>query len=285
MIKGVDIGGTFVKILWEDGRREKVYVKDIYKDKKEALKRLIEIIKEGNPERVGVAVAGFTSKEGKIFHSPNIPALNGIDMGDILKREGLDFVIGNDVTVSAFGEWFYDNRDSESMVLVSIGTGLGGGFVYRGEPFYGVCGSAMELGHHIIEVNGAECNCGRKGCWEAYCSSYGLERLYRKVKGENLSAHQIAERLRGGEEEALKAVEKFKEYLITGLVNVIHIFNPDRIVLGGGLIDDIREFLCDIEDLLKERAESLPSSCFSLNFSLAGEYLGARGALALAKNK
>ena len=285
MIKGVDIGGTFVKILWEDGRREKVYVKDIYKDKKAALKRLVEIIKEGNPERVGVAVAGFTSKEGKIFHSPNIPALNGIDMGDILKKEGLDFVIGNDVTVSAFGEWFYDNRDSESMVLVSIGTGLGGGFVYRGEPFYGVCGSAMELGHHIIEVNGAECNCGRKGCWEAYCSSYGLERLYRKVKGENLSAHQIAERLRGGEEEALKAVEKFKEYLITGLVNVIHIFNPDRIVLGGGLIDDIREFLCDIEDLLKERAESLPSSCFSLNFSLAGEYLGARGALALAKNK
>ncbi len=285
MVKGIDIGGTFVKIMWEDGKREKVYVKDIYKNKEKVVKKLVEIIKEGRPERVGVAVAGFTSKEGKIFHSPNIPALNGVDLGRILKEENLNFVIGNDVTVSAFGEWFYDNRDSETMILVSIGTGLGGGFVYKGEPFYGVCGSAMELGHHIIEIDGENCNCGRKGCWEAYCSSYGLERIYERLKKENISAHEIAERLREGEEEAQEALEIFKKYLLTGLINLVHIFNPDRIVLGGGLIDDIREFLGDLEDRLKEKSESLPASCVSLTFSLSGEYLGARGALALAKNK
>jgi len=283
MKKGIDIGGTFVKVLWENGRREKIYIKDTYKDKEKTIDTLINIINEGNPEKVGVAVAGFTSKEGKIYHSPNIPALNDLDLGSILRNLNIDFVMGNDVTVAAFGEWYYDNRDSENLILIAVGTGLGGGFVYKGEPFLGTCGSALELGHHIIERGGEECNCGRKGCWEAYCSSYGIERMYKKLKGQKISAHEIAERARMKEKEALEVIEEFKEYLIAGLVNVVHIFNPDRIILGGGLIDDIREFLGDVEDRLKKEAEALPASCVSLSFSLAGEFLGARGALALAQ--
>ncbi len=283
MKKGIDIGGTFVKVLWENGRREKIYVKDTYKDRKKTIDTLLNIIREGNPEKVGVAVAGFTSKEGRIYHSPNIPALNDLDLGKILRDLNINFVIGNDVTVAAFGEWYYDNRDSENLILVAVGTGLGGGFVYKGEPFYGTCGSALELGHHIIEKDGERCNCGRKGCWEAYCSSYGIERIYEKLTGQKVSAHEIAEKARQEEKEALETVEEFKRYLIIGLVNIVHIFNPDRIILGGGLIDDIREFLGDVEDRLKMQAEGLPASCVSVGFSLAGEFLGARGALALAQ--
>jgi len=244
MKKGIDIGGTFVKVLWENGRREKIYIKDTYKDKEKTIDTLIN----------------------------NIPALNDLDLGSILRNLNIDFVMGNDVTVAAFGEWYYDNRDSENLILIAVGTGLGGGFVYKGEPFLGTCGSALELGHHIIERGGEECNCGRKG-----------ERMYKKLKGQKISAHEIAERARMKEKEALEVIEEFKEYLIAGLVNVVHIFNPDRIILGGGLIDDIREFLGDVEDRLKKEAEALPASCVSLSFSLAGEFLGARGALALAQ--
>jgi len=281
MLKGVDIGGSYVKVLWEDGRREKHYIKDIKKDKENFLRRIKEIILEGDPDGVGVAVAGFTSKGGKVYRSPNIPVLDGVDFGELLKGTGVRFVVGNDVSVGAYGEWFFDHRDSEVLVLVAVGTGLGGGLVIGGEPFFGVSGSAMELGHHIILKGGYLCNCGRKGCWEAYCSSYGLERMYCELGGDRVRDYEVIRRAKEGEEIAIRAVEAFKEYLSTGLMNVVHIFNPDRIVLGGGVIEGMRDLLADVQDRVKDISEDLPGTSVSIAFSNAGEFLVARGALAL----
>jgi len=281
MKKGVDVGGTFIKVLWEDGRREKIYVRDISQNRGEFIKKLREVIKDGKPSRVGVAVAGFTSLEGVVHRSPNIPALDGVDVGKILAEEGIEGVVMNDVSAGAFGEWFYDHRDSKSLLFVAIGTGLGAGFVHEGKVFLGSCGSALELGHHIVEKGGFLCNCGRRGCLEAYCSSYGLERLYEVFSGRKLKDYQIVQRAKDGEEEALKSVETFKEYLVLGLMNAVHIFNPDLVVLGGGLIDQLREFLGDLEIKLKDAVESLPSKCLRVRFSECGEFCMARGALAL----
>ncbi len=283
MLKGVDIGGSFVKVLWEDGRKEKYFIRDLKKDKSSFLKRIREIILEGSPTGVGIAVAGFTSKEGKVYRSPNIPVLDGVDFNELLRGSGVDFVIGNDVSVGAYGEWFFDHRDSKILVLVAVGTGLGGGLVVEGKPFFGVCGSAMEIGHHTILKGGRECHCGSKGCWEAYCSSYGLEKTYVELGGEGIRDFEIVKRAKEGEERARRAVETFKEHLYVGLMNMVHIFNPDTIVLGGGVIEGMRDLLEDAQDKVRELSENLPGSYVEIAFSTAGEFLGARGALAFIR--
>jgi len=281
MKKGIDIGGSFIKVLWEDGRREKVYVRDVSQNKEAFVEKLREIIREGNPTKVGIAVAGFTSLEGVVYRSPNIPALDGVDIKRILLEEGISGIVLNDVSAGAFGEWYYDHRDSKNLLFVAIGTGLGAGFVCEGEVFLGSGGSALELGHHIVEKDGELCSCGRRGCLEAYCSSYGLERIYKKLSGESLKDYQIVLRAKEGDQRALDAIETFKDYLTIGLINAIHILNPDRVVLGGGLIQQLREFMDDLETRLRETVETLPSQCFRLSFSKCGEFCMARGALAL----
>ncbi len=285
MLKGVDVGGSFVKVLWEDGRREKHDIRETKEDREAFLRKLREIITAGNPTGVGVAVAGFTSLEGKVFKSPNIPVLDGVDFGELLRETGIPFAVGNDVSVASFGEWFFDHRESRCLILVAVGTGLGGGLVIEGEPFLGVCGSAMEIGHHTILRGGRLCHCGRRGCWEAYCSSYGLERTYRELGGSDIRNPEIIRRALEGEATALRAVRIFEEFLSLGLMNLLHLFNPDRVVLGGGLIEGMKGLLGDTERKVKDLTESLPAGCFSLHFSSAGEFLGARGALALIKKK
>ena len=280
MRKGVDIGGSFIKVYWEDGRKEKHYIRDISKESNLFLERIREIVFEGYPSSVGVAVAGFTSLEGVVYKSPNIPALDGVNLKDILK--GINVKVINDVSAGAFGEWFYDHRESRVLLFVAVGTGLGAGLVVNGKPFLGACGSALELGHHTIFIGGERCSCGRLGCWEAYCSSYGLESIYKSLSGSELKDYQIIQRAIEGEGYALEAVEGFKKFLLAGLMNAVHILNPDKVVLGGGLIDAMRGMLGDLEAELKVLCESLPAECFSLHFSSCQEYCMARGALALS---
>ncbi len=280
MRKGVDIGGSFIKVYWEDGRKEKHYIKDISKERGLFLKSIREIVFEGHPSSVGVAVAGFTSLNGVVYKSPNIPALDGVNLKDILK--GINVKVINDVSAGAFGEWFYDHRESRALLFIAVGTGLGAGLVVNGKPFLGACGSGLELGHHTIILGGERCSCGRLGCWEAYCSSYGLERLYKNLSGSALKDYQIVQKAREGEIYALEAVASFKKFLLVGLMNAVHILNPDRVVLGGGLIDAMRDLFGDLEVDLKDLCESLPAECFSLHFSSCAEYCMARGALAFA---
>jgi glucokinase len=285
MLKGVDIGGSFVKVLWENGRREKYSIREVKSEGKKLKELLSEIILSGNPTGVGIAVAGFTSREGILTFSPNIPILNGLKVRDLLLGRDIPLEVGNDVTLGSFGEWYYDHRDSRVLVLVAVGTGLGGGLVIEGKPFFGAGGSAMEIGHHLIKEGGRLCSCGRRGCWEAYCSSYGLSAIYGEIAGTTLGDREIINRALKGEATALRAVEEFKEHLLTGLMNLVHILNPDRLVLGGGVIEGMKELLGDLEERLKERVESLPGENLRLVFSRAGEFMGARGALAFIKSR
>ena len=285
MLKGVDIGGSYVKVVWEDGRREKYRIKELKRNRSALLRRLKRIIQKGNPEGVGIAVAGFTSLGGVVSTSPNIPVLNGVDIPGLMGRRGMRIAVGNDVNLSAYGEWFFNYRESRSLILVAVGTGLGGGLVLEGQPYFGVTGTAMEIGHHTILKGGEVCSCGRKGCWEAYCSSYGLERIYRGISGVKRKDYEVVRRALAGDRYAVRAVSVFKDFLITGLVNLVHIFNPDRIVLGGGLITGMKDLIGDIDSLVKKRAEELSASGVRIEFSRMGEFGGAYGALAFIKSR
>ncbi len=283
MLKGVDIGGTFIKVLWEDGRKEKHYIRDIKGNRERLLEKLREVVTEGSPEGVGIAVAGFTSKEGKVFRSPNIPTLDGVNIREVA-GDAIKVAVGNDVTLGAYGEWFFSHKNAQILMLISVGTGLGGGLVVDGSPFFGVCGSALEVGHHVVNKGGSICSCGRHGCWEAYCSSYGLEGIYRRMGGDRIKDHEIIKKAIEGDKTALRAVEEFKEYLYLGMMNMVHLFNPEVIVLGGGVIENMKPLIGDIHEKVGDLSEDLPFSCLRIEFSSVGEFLSARGALAFIKS-
>lgn len=279
MRKGVDIGGTFVKICWEDGRREKIPIREYAEDPQHLVPRLLEIILDGSPEAVGIAVAGFTSHEGHITRSPNLPALDNTPLQELVSREGLPCRVGNDVSVAAFGEWTFDHPQSRVLILVAVGTGLGGGLVLEGRPYLGVGGSAMEIGHHILQKGGPLCSCGRQGCWEALCSSYAIEREYQARTGRPLLAYQVAQAAREGDGGAREVLADFREALLVGLHNLVHIFNPDCLVVGGGTVEMARDFLGDLEAALKQRVEPLPATGLRVAYSRGEEFLAARAAL------
>jgi len=285
-VLGIDIGGTFIKFAGKSGS-------DIKKGKIPTEKRFDSILSEikklcknFHPEVIGIAIAGlYDKKTGKLTASPNIKFLEGIDLKEILEEElNIPIFIENDASAAAYGEYVYGaGKGGNIVVCLTLGTGLGGGVVVNGELISGVSGSAMEIGHTTIDVDGWRCHCGRKGCLEAYVSSYGLERFYFFLTDQNIPSAQIITFANEGKLEAMKAVEEFSRYLSIGLMNVLHIFNPDRIIIGGG----IPEYYPAVIDLsaaeLKKLAFELPFRDVEIKKAELGEYSGAFGVMALSE--
>lgn len=155
-------------------------------------------------------------------------------------------ILENDANVAALGEqWKGAGRGSVNMVMVTVGTGIGGGLVLNGRLYSGANGSAGEIGHTVIDPDGPQCSCGRKGCLETLTSATAMVRMAREAidsgratelsKPENLEAKDIFMAARAGDSAALEVVNRAVYYLGIGLGNVINILNPDTIVIGGGV--------------------------------------------------
>lgn len=277
---GIDVGGTFVKFT--DGK--KTWKERTPKNKEELLSLILETLKETKTKKAGIAVAGLiNTKTGTVTESPNLKFLNGVNLKEeIEKKSSASVSVFNDATAAAFGEYKLGcGRNSSIFICLTVGTGLGGGAVINGRPLLGVSGTAMEVGHTIVEVNGEECRCGRKGCLEAYVSSYGIERFYEKNFGEKLSSFEIIERAKRKDEKALKTMERMSFYLSIGITNLIHIFNPDVVALSGGIPAHYPQIVKTTEEKVKSFAFKQPASDFSLKLAELSEFSGAIGALYL----
>jgi glucokinase len=280
---GFDIGGTFIKLF--DGERvEKVKTP---RSVEEIVRIITRKVLEVRADRVGVAVAGLVDiREGVVTESPNLPFLNGTPLKFLLERElHLPVLIVNDATAAAYAEYFRGaGRGSSLLVCLTIGTGLGGGAVLDGELLLGTSGAAMEAGHTVIEKDGWPCRCGRRGCLEAYVSSYGLEKLYLSKSGRKLPSHEVVRRALLEEPEAKQAVEEMVEYLSAGVMNLVHIFNPDAVVLAGGIPSSYPEIVDMTEKLLREKAFPLTLKGLTVKLAELGEFSGAIGAWMLSDN-
>ncbi|MEJ5173407.1 MAG: ROK family protein [Hydrogenothermaceae bacterium] len=288
-VLGVDIGGTFVKILLKDGDnivKEKIVVSEDVKEKGKFEKFMLDIILKHSPEKVGIAVAGLVNKEGVITNSPNLRYIEGINLKAYLQNNlNIPVFVGNDANFAAYGEYIYGNgRGSKILICLTLGTGLGGGAVIDGKIVEGVSGSAMEIGHMIIEKGGQLCNCGRRGCLEAYVSSYGLERIYREISGEDFSSFDIIKLAKEGDEKALSSFDIFVDYLSVGIMNIAHIFNPDRVLLSGGVVENYPYFITKLIDKVKRITFPLPAEDLSIDVGFLGSWSGSYGALAVAEN-
>jgi glucokinase len=270
-VLGLDIGGTFVKWAEINGEMGKIRTDRSVEGVISVIRGLIE---ERKPDRVGIAVAGLVDLEGRIRHSPNLRWMEGINL-----RDEFDAVVLNDATAAAYGEYRAGAGRGRKVVLtVTLGTGIGGGLVVSGMPFIGVSGVALEPGHMIINPDGKPCNCGRRGCLEAYFSSYAIERDYFELKGEKAGIEEITRRYRAGEREAVEVIRAATKYLSIGISNLIMIINPDIVVLAGGLAFDIP----DLGDLLNLDLFDIQRT--EVRKAGLGEYSGALGAAFIASD-
>jgi glucokinase len=208
---------------------------------------------------VGIGVPGLVNRDGVLLAAPNVTAVRMLPLRERLeKASGLRVVVDNDNTVACLAEWRYGaGRGCNDLVLVGLGTGIGGGFVSGGVLQRGHHGFAGEFGHMIVSPHGLQCPCGQRGCWERYASGSGLGHLARLAAAEGKLVNVLAsaanvDAIRGedvtdaahaGDPEAIAVIGTFAEWVALGLVNLTNIFDPERIVLSGGLSADPDLFL------------------------------------------
>ncbi len=170
---------------------------------------------------------------------------------------------------------------SQTLVCVTVGTGIGAGIVQRGRLYRGAAGSHPEPGHQIIVPGGPECTCGASGCWEALAAGPALERWFASRVAANslaLTSKHICDLARDGNILALEGVAVLAEYLGTGLANLVSIFMPDAIVLSGSVMESADLFLATIRRKIQENCRLVPRDLCEIRTSFLGADVGLIGA-------
>jgi len=197
-----------------------------------------------------VGLPAFLSlPEGEVRLAPNLPELNGWNAAEELARAlGRPVAVENDANAAAYGEaWQGAGKGLDPMIYLGLGTGVGGGIVLGGEVLHGATGMAGELGHLTVYPEGAQCGCGAHGCLEAYASGTGIRRAFLEDTADipddafqaaygdrdQITAQQIAELAAGGDASAFRVFALAGVALGIALAQLIHVFNPTAIVLGG----------------------------------------------------
>ncbi len=239
---GVDLGGTNVKIgiCSADGEiRGKV---SIPTEAAEGTRAVIDRIgaaaeelqrKIGRARACGSGVPGPLDLERTVlFVAVNMPGWRDVPYPKMLgERLGIPTFMENDANCAAWGEYVCGaGKGTRSLVLYTLGTGVGGGIIINGDLWVGASGAAGELGHMTIEKDGLKCGCGQLGCVEAYASASALARRWGKG-----TAKECFDAARRGERDAIEAIDWSAEALSIGLANMIHVLHPEIIVLAGGM--------------------------------------------------
>lgn len=217
---------------------------------------------------VGAGAPGVVdTASGTILFSPNIPWRNHPLGDNIRKLTGLPFLVGNDVNVGVLGEWKFGAAKGYAHVVgLFAGTGIGGGVVIDNKLFTGSRFAGAELGHMILNTEGPLCNCGQRGCLEAYTGKHAITREIRSMVNRGAKSNllesmdpedatvksgALAKALKSEDEVALQVFDRVGYYLAAGVGNLVNIFNPEVFVLGGGVMEATEEYLMPIvkEDL------------------------------------
>ena len=305
----VDIGGTkFIAAVVEDGGRilSRVYCPTLaHEGPRKVIDRLILSIRSaahksgidiGDMQGIGVAAAGIIDlNKGLIIESPNLPHWRNIKLIDILyKKFGGPIYLVNDASAAALGEFHLGaGHGVSNMVYLTVSTGIGGGIIINGDLYEGSDGCAGEFGHMIVDTDGPECKCGSRGCLEALASGTAIARMARgrlentdgsllsemnQGSADNITSVMVASAARRGDLLSNEVVKLAGRYLGIGLANIVNIFNPDMIVIGGGVSKMGELILKPARKTMKEHAFKLPARRVSVVKSRLGENAGVIGA-------
>jgi glucokinase len=241
---GVDVGGTktLAAVMTPQGSIEgRVERPTVVSSQEELLEELDGAVEELRAQYGDVAALGFgipsriDQRTGRAVASVNIP-LAELDFRDRMReRHGLPVAIDNDANAATIAEWKVGAaRGANQVVMLTLGTGVGGGLILDGRPYRGATGSGAELGHIVVDFDGPLCACGGRGHLEAVASGKAANRAAQELYGADADAHELVRRAESGEDQAVEAMAKIGRYLGAGLATFVNIFEPELIVIGGG---------------------------------------------------
>lgn len=302
---GVDLGGTNMRsaLIGADGeiidkRKEATNAQDGWQKIIARLAHTITIQREIAIQRgcavsaVGVGSPGVIRMDkGVVVKSPNFPDWNNLPLKDALESAlRIPVFIENDANAAALGEqWRGAGIDINSMILLTLGTGVGGGIVLDNRIWHGADGMAGEIGHMTLIPDGRQCGCGNNGCLEMYASARGIVQSYQEelsISGAaprlDISSAQVYQAARNGEALARIAMKKMGRMLGIGIANLINIFNPQMIVLGGRVKDSWELFIGATHEEIMRRAFQVPAERTRIVPSKLGDDAGMVGAAAVA---
>ncbi len=282
---GIDVGGTKFLGVVLDERGE------VVAERRRAtphggvdiVQALADFARQLGPyDTLGVGVPGLVTRSGVLRAAPNLVGTSEVAVGPLLAGMlGHPVAVDNDATCAILSEWQHGAaKGFDDVVLVTLGTGIGGGLVMGGALQRGANGFAGEIGHMVVQPDGPFCVCGRRGCWERFASGRGLQMLAGGRQGE-----EVVAAARTGDRESLVIIDTFAHWVALGLVNLTNILDPACIVLAGGLATAPDIFLPPITrefGALLYSPENRPTPV--LAFAELGERAGAIGAALLPTN-
>ncbi len=304
---GVDLGGTQVRAIRCDAQgnvlthaRTDTAATEGPSVVVRQIKRLIDEVIGDTPRElllgVGVGTPGpVDGRTGVIYEAPNLAGWIDVPLKTLLRdATGLPVTVGNDANVAALGEWrFGSGGGVDDFVYVTVSTGIGGGVIIDRGLLLGRKGIAGEVGHMVVQVDGPRCGCGNLGCWEALASGTALARrateallagepsMLRDVDAQSsLTAVHVALAAAAHDPLALRLMEREGELIGIGLVNLLHLFSPEVIALGGGVMKSADLLFPPMRRMIAKYAMA-PYQDARIELATLGDRTGVLGAAAL----
>ena len=311
---GIDLGGTNLRTGLVD-RNGKIHHRLSIKTENNADPQTIsnqifylidEIINVGaglkpappNIIGVGLGSPGLVDKKGEtILFSPNLPLWRNIPIKRMVsERFSVPCVLENDANAAAWGEkWVGAGKEADSLVMLTLGTGIGGGIIINNKLWRGVNNVAAEIGHMVIQMDGPKCSCGNYGCIEAYASATSMVRRFKESlksgvpsslkDAVDVTAKMINDAAFQGDKASLDIIKETGHYLGVALVNIMHVLNPEVIVLTGGMIGSGDLLMNPIKQVIKEKAFEASAKETKIVFSQLGNDAGIIGAAGCLLNE
>jgi glucokinase len=296
MIGGVDIGGTkiAVGVVDESGRvlAKKECATDAQRSFEHAMRQVATLLRQCAErahvklDGIGIGCTGpLDSATGTLGNVNNLPGWKGGNPVDFMSREfGVAGALENDADAAALGELRWGTgRPKMRFLYVTVGTGIGASLILDGKVYRGVDGCHPEIGHHIIDPSGPPCTCGVRGCWESLAAGPAMTEWLRKNSPAdsgygNLSAREICARVQDPDKWAQRAVEREAYYLGLGLANLITLFAPEAIVLGGSVIKSAHLFLDRVREVIRQNCRLVPADRVEITLASLGADAGLIGA-------
>ncbi len=314
MFVGIDLGGTNIKIGLFDSELKLISKTSVAT--KVDMGPEVVIDKMAQTAKKLLAEAGFSLQdvvavgigtpgpakysEGIIIKSTNMPTFKNVPICRMLnERLGVPVVFDNDANAACWGEYAVGaGKGVKDMVFFTLGTGIGGGIISNGELVHGCDENGAELGHMVIYPDGRKCNCGQRGCVEAYASAdstarrareaieAGAESSLKKVldKKGQITSKDVYEHLADGDKLAKEITDGTAKALAITCINMLHTTEPKRIVFAGGMIAAGDVLLNRIKDFFNEHIWTLKKEMVEICFATLGEDAGIIGAAALARH-
>lgn len=223
-------------------------------------------------DSIGMGCPGTCNQDtGVVEYSNNLGFKNAPLRPDVERHFGIKTYLGNDADAAAFGEYCAGSaKGADSAVVITLGTGVGSGIIIGGKIYSGSNFAGGEIGHTVIVVDGRPCTCGRKGCFEAYSSATGLVNTTREYAEKNpdslmaklikqdgkVSARTAYQAMKQGDPVGLEVTERYVKYLAVGITNVINIFQPDILCIGGGVCNEGDTLLVPLKKAVAEQVYS-----------------------------